>query len=104
VDKIDGPAWDDREERYLHDVTGDGPADIITFKDDPSNPNLSGLIRLWINVDGHTFRCADSTTIVPCTVGRVVDDLHGTTVIGPHRVTFADMTGRGTDDMVVLSR
>ncbi|MBB3020769.1 RHS repeat-associated protein [Microvirga lupini] len=101
---INGPSWDDREERFLHDVTGDGLADIITYKDDPSNLNLSSILRLWVNVDGHTFRCADPTGTVPCAVGRVVDNVHNSTVIGDHRVAFADMDGNGVDDVVVLAR
>ncbi len=98
-----GAAWNQRFERYLHDVTGDGLADILIFRDD-TNPQLSGVIQLWVNVDGHTFRCYDTATAVPCIAGRIVDSIHSVTTFGPHRVQFADMDGNGKDELVLLTQ
>ncbi|MEZ4259883.1 MAG: RHS repeat-associated core domain-containing protein [Polyangiaceae bacterium] len=97
---------------YLHDVTGDGLADVVTY--DPR----SGNVRLWVNEDGHTFTCPFQGVPGqdPCVIGRFRDGLHlsygqcsllnngecgpGDTVF-PHTLTFADMDGNGTDDIVV---
>ncbi|MER8709747.1 hypothetical protein NKH49_30155 [Mesorhizobium sp. M1088] len=99
---VTGVAWNPRFERYLRDVNGDGLADIVMFRDD-TNPQLSGLVQLWINVDGHTFRCATAPAPVPCVVSRMVDDVHGSTLFGAHRVDFADMDGNGVDEMVLMT-
>ncbi|EWY36283.1 hypothetical protein N825_28850 [Skermanella stibiiresistens SB22] len=99
----DGGDWDGREERFVHDVTGDGLADIISYRMDPGDTTWSGYVRLWVNVDGRTFHCVDPTNAVPCAVGRLVDHQHGTTTLPSHRTTFADMDANGTDDLVVLT-
>jgi len=92
--------WPFNEDTYFHDVTGDGLADIIKYE--PGNGTTPSIVRLWINQDGHTFRCATPTNFNPCQVNAIFDDLHGSFTIDPHRVTFADMDANGVDDMVVL--
>lgn len=77
----------------VHDVTGDGLADIVKY--DPA----TGAIRVWINRDGHEFGCMATG----CTVGSVFDDVHSTSDIGPHRLAFGDMNADDVDDVVVLS-
>lgn len=84
------------DDTYIHDITGDGLADIIQY--DPP----SGEIRLWINQDGQTFLCAKPGGTRPCMVNRFFDGLHATFNINPHRVTFADMDANGIDDMVLI--
>jgi RHS repeat-associated protein len=94
--------WPFTDDTYIHDVTGDGLADIIQYE--PGHDSTQSIVRLWINQDGHTFRCATPTNVNPCQVNSFFDDLHATFTIDPHRVTFADMDGNGVDDMVVLGR
>jgi RHS repeat-associated protein len=89
--------WPFNENTYFHDVTGDGLADIIRLE----LTDGTGRVRLWVNQDGHTFRCANPPD---CVVGYAVDDQNGTLVIQPARVLFADMRGHGIDDIVVLSQ
>ena len=89
--------WPFVQDTYFHDVTGDGLADIVQLE----LGDGSGRVKLWINQNGRTFRCA--TPDNGCVIGRIFDDLHGTFTIQPARVTFADMNGNGVDDIVVLS-
>jgi RHS repeat-associated protein len=90
------------EDIYFHDVTGDGLADIIKYN------KATGKIRLWVNLDGHTFACVTGSTSTStgqkdCTVQVLIDERTGTSDIGEHKITFADMDGDGTDDIVVLA-
>jgi RHS repeat-associated protein len=89
--------WPFVPDTYFHDVTGDGLADIVQLE----LGDGTGRVKLWINQNGRTFRCAAPEN--GCVVGRIFDDLHGTFTIQPARVTFADMNGNGVDDIVVLS-
>jgi RHS repeat-associated protein len=93
--EVTGPQkpWPFDNDTSFHDVTGDGLADIVRY--DPS----SGNVLLWVNLDGKHFECVTPS----CIVGKVVDDLHGTLSIGPHRLTFADMNGDGIDDLVLIA-
>jgi RHS repeat-associated protein len=82
---------------YLHDINGDGLADIIQYE-----PNGTGQVRLWVNEDGHTFRCMRHTnTTTPDCVFGVVEALNGNTALPNNLVTFADMNADGVDDMVI---
>jgi len=89
--------WPLVPDTYFHDVTGDGLADIVQLE----LGDGTGRIKLWINQDGRTFRCAAPDN--GCVIGRIFDDLHGTFMIQPAHVTFADMNGNGIDDIVVVS-
>nr|WP_256327749.1 RHS repeat-associated core domain-containing protein [Nitrosospira sp. Nl5] len=85
-------------ELYFRDVTGDGLADIVEFDKDTGN------VFLWVNQDGRTFACVTKN----CLAGVVIDELTGTFEMGKYgpngyRLTFADMTADGIDDLVVLT-
>ena len=43
---------------FIHDVTGDGLADIVAYRPANSSTGEPGTVKLWVNVDGRTFRCA----------------------------------------------
>lgn len=94
--------WPFTADTYFYDVTGDGLADIIQYEAG-SGQNRSS-IRLWINVDGHTFRCAKPTASDPCRVNMFFDGLHGSFTIDPYRITFADMDANGIADMVLIGK
>ncbi len=95
---------------HVHDVTGDGLADLVVYE--PS----TGLIYLLVNQDGHSFTCQSAGGPSPCAIGRVWDSLHqrygqctGAQCLDPEdevlpsKVSFADMDGNGTDDIVVTA-
>ena len=85
---------------YLHDVTGDGLADIVRFNAQvPGFP--AGRIEVWVNVDGANFACVG--TGGSCTVANVYDVVHGEPVT-LSRVAFADMNADGVDDIVILAK
>lgn len=84
---------------YFHDVTGDGLADIIKYE--PPSDTEPGKVRLWVNVDGRTFRCAKSRDCVVAIVGG--PGLPTPDAIGTHKIVFADMDGNGTEDFLLLS-
>jgi RHS repeat-associated protein len=101
--------------QYFHDVTGDGLADLVmidllTQSEDafPGVPMVAtGKVRLWVNEDGHNFRCANPGN--ECVVGYLIDQVHGgffgediLNHRAPH-VAFVDLKGRGIDDIVVLA-
>jgi RHS repeat-associated protein len=67
---------------YFHDVNGDGLADIIAVS--------PGLIQIWWNLDGIHFKAMPSPYVTIPTRGEIA------------RVTFADMNGNGTDDIVLI--
>jgi RHS repeat-associated protein len=84
---------------FFHDVTGDGLADLIEY--DPPDSALPGRIRLWINVDGLNFRCANSTD---CTVATFGNTSGGSPFVSAtHRIVFADIDGNGTEDFVFIN-
>jgi RHS repeat-associated protein len=89
-----GPGDEWTADVAFHDVTGDGLADIVKYF--PS----SGYVQLWVNTDGRHFACVTPS----CVIGTIVDDLHGTVDLGPHKLTFADMDSDGVDDVVVLAK
>jgi hypothetical protein len=92
-------------ESHFQDVTGDGLADLIQFhpSDGPQDPgaaNPHGRIRLWINVDGHTLRCASTAT--DCVVATITDlDQPLGSPLG-YRVNFLDFDANGTTDILVV--
>lgn len=99
-------AWASTSHRvhFLHDVTGDGYADLIGFT--PAVSGQPGRIQLWINVDGRTFRCATTTD---CVVGTIsgpeqpaaedVEPYRHTA----HRIVITDFDGNGSQDFVLIS-
>lgn len=84
----------------LHDVTGDGLADIVQYK--PNHPNDGGLY-VWANIDGRRFSCASDVN-PNCMAASVFDAEHATFNLGPRRLTFADMDADGVDDPVIIAR
>ena len=90
--------WPFTADTFFHDMTGDGLADIVQY-----NPT-TGRVRLWVNQDGRTFACSNFQNADPCDIGVIIDTLHATTDLGPHRISFADMNADGSDDMVVVAR
>jgi RHS repeat-associated protein len=84
------------DEVYLHDITGDGLADLIRIA--LIDGNLVAMV--WVNEDGHHFRCINQAD--HCIAGRFIDELHAQTDIEPHRVAFADMDSHGRDGIVLL--
>jgi RHS repeat-associated protein len=59
-------------------------------------------VGIWINVDGRHLVCIRSET--RCRFGQLLDPVHEfPTRIGRRRVSFADMDGNGTDELVVLT-
>jgi RHS repeat-associated protein len=92
---------------FFHDVTGDGLADLIAFepKDLDAWSVNDGRLKLWVNVDGHTFRCANPGT--HCTVAKLTDPdqpVVALNLLNPlsYRATFADFDGNGSQDFVLL--
>jgi RHS repeat-associated protein len=85
---------------FFHDVTGDGLADIVRYEPS-SDPAKPGRLRLWVNADGRTFRCANATDCVVATIG-------GGGVGSPapyltHHILFTDIDGNGTQDFVLIA-
>ena len=83
---------------YLHDVTGDGLADMVAM-------GANSTIEVWVNLDGQSFACLGPGG--SCTVGSIYDDVHGAlvnTTSGQARLSFADMNADGVDDIVVLAK
>jgi hypothetical protein len=89
-----------------HDVTSDGLADLILLSwediNDPTGHPRSILwtVKLWVNEDGHTFRCARPET--HCRVGTIINDENPLNPEFSIRAAFADMDGNGRDGVVVL--
>jgi RHS repeat-associated protein len=81
---------------YLHDVTGDGLADIIRF-----NGAAPGSIEVWVNMDGQSFACVGAGG--SCTIATAYDLTHST-YVADARVAFADMDANGVDDIVLLAK
>ena len=88
---------------FVHDVTGDGLADVIVihFAVGP-NGAQTPRVRLWVNIDGHRFLCANPAN--DCTVGTFSGAEPAPDNSSPlaHNVTFADVDANGVDDLVVL--
>jgi RHS repeat-associated protein len=85
---------------FLHDVTGDGLADIIRV-----GAKGPGVVEVWVNLDGQTFACLGPGG--DCAVGAIYDTAHGRPIGGAsddYRVAFADMNADGVDDVVVLAK
>jgi len=83
---------------FLHDVTGDGLADMVAV-------GANSTIKVWVNLDGQSFGCVGAGG--SCTVGSIYDDVHGAlvnTTSGQARLSFADMNADGVDDIVVLAK
>jgi RHS repeat-associated protein len=85
---------------FFHDVTGDGLADLIEYSPAGSGTGATGQIRLWINVDGRTFRCANSSDCVVGTLGT--PEKAAPTFDTVHRILFTDLDGDGNDDFVLI--
>ncbi|MDQ2795695.1 MAG: FG-GAP-like repeat-containing protein, partial [Actinomycetota bacterium] len=83
---------------FFHDVTGDGLADIIAYR--PSVGGAPGTVKLWVNVDGRTYRCANATDCVVATI--VGADQPAAGIVSAYRVAFTDFDGDGTEDFVLL--
>ena len=83
------------EDIFFHDVTGDGLADLVKYDKN------TGTVSVWVNVDGHKFVCLSYTP--NCYASTVLDERTGSPDIGEHKITFADMDGDGTDDLVILT-
>lgn len=101
---------------FFQDVTGDGLADIVVFepkedivvfgpKDLNGSPVPNGRLKLWVNVDGHTFRCLNLGT--HCVVATLTDPDQPSVTLNrisllDYRATFADIDGNGSQDFVLL--
>ena len=77
-------------------MTGDGLADLVAWEPGADPVTDTGRVKLWVNVNGHTFRCASPAT--QCTVATLPANFGG-----PHSpsVTFADFDGNGVEDIVL---
>ena len=84
---------------FFHDVTGDGLADIVAYRPGSVSAGTEGKIKLWVNVDGRTFRCANSTD---CVVATISGADQPDAALPTYRVTFTDFDGDGTEDFVLL--
>jgi RHS repeat-associated protein len=82
---------------FFRDVTGDGLADVVQLEIGDG----TGRVRLWVNEDGHTFRCARAAAADECVVGTLSVD---TDPYNPKVVSFADMNANGVDDVVVTDK
>ena len=83
---------------FFHDVTGDGLADLIEY--DPPDSFVPARLRLWVNVDGLTFRCATSSD---CTVATIGSSGGGPPFVSAtHRIVFADIDGNGTEEFAFI--
>lgn len=92
----------DRFTHFFHDVTGDGLPDLVGYKPQTwpiTGSSPPGQIKLWINVDGTSFKCANTTDCVVATISGT-DQPAG--VSSAYHVTFADIDGNGTEDFVLL--
>jgi hypothetical protein len=76
---------------YFRDVTGDGLADLVSYQFD------TGALKLWVNIDGHTFRCAN--VAAGCVVATLPAGYGGP---AQPLVTFADFDGNGVEDFVLV--
>lgn len=87
----------------IHDVTGDGLADIIRYNAHEDGTSPAG-VEVWVNLDGQTFACVGAGG--SCSIGNVVDatPAHPGFVDDYYRLAFADMNADGVDDIVVLAR
>jgi len=87
---------------YLHDVTGDGLADLVFF-DALAGPSAN--LKVWVNIDGTNFACVGQGPD-RCVVGNLnrsyasgggtgfvgwADDTHGGSYFVGFRLAFADM-------------
>jgi RHS repeat-associated protein len=88
---------------FVHDVTGDGLADLVVihFALGP-NGAQTPRVRLWVNIDGHHFMCANPAD--DCTVGTFSGTAPAPDNASPLalNVTFADVNANGVDDLVIL--
>ncbi len=79
---------------FIHDVTGDGLPDIVAYR--PSNGSAPGTVKLWVNVDGLNFRCANSPDCVVATISGADQPAAPTPA---YRVVFADIDGNGSEGL-----
>lgn len=87
---------------FIHDVTGDGLADIVIYHpQDPPNGYNYARISLWINEDGHSFQCANPSR--NCIVGLLQSLDPPGTGMRDYKAQFADLDGNGTDEFVILA-
>jgi hypothetical protein len=87
---------------FFHDVTGDGLPDIVAYRPAtvfPSSEYAPGTLKLWVNVDGRTFRCATGTDCVVATIAGF--DQPGAN-LPKYRVVFTDIDANGSEDFVLL--
>ena len=83
----------------LADISGDGLADIVrTYKS-----GFRTRVEVWVNTDGHTFRCVGVTSD-PCLAGYFNVALTAGSPAAKPRLTFGDMDSDGVNDMVFLSQ
>lgn len=85
---------------FFQDVTDDGLADLVVFE--PRQPGASkAYVRLWINTDGRSFRCANLAE--DCAVAAIADADQPEAFDTAFRVVFTDFNADGTTDIVILS-
>ncbi len=101
VDYHDGSPTRFRDPIYVHDITGDGLADLIYVgRGGVTNAvdAQSGKIKVWVNLDGVNFACVGQDPADPCLLTTI--DPSGASA--PGRVSFADMNADGVDDVVYV--
>jgi hypothetical protein len=95
------------ENVYIHDVNGDGLADIVQVSFSIFQGSFGGIgLNIWLNEDGRHFRklhAAICNNPAGCPDAVVIDSEQPGLNLGNARIAFADMDGDGVDDIVFIT-